>query len=572
MLQVIANIRTRYRWALLAIAILSSATVLLIQSFLSIQQSDARVINIAGKQRMLSQKIAWHANTIKQNNSSEHRQSLKQTMQDFQYGHSFLTAKNDAGEYLYLGEDLINFYFAAPANLAQQSERYLAAAAGLLKSAAYETAPSAFNLMEVELFLKKLDHSVSLFENQANKKVTMVSYLEFGFWLLTLSLLFLELQFIFKPMEAHIKATLDKYQRQKQQAELINQNKERFIARASHEFRTPLQGLINAVDEIQTSPAQKALQQQAHYCSNRLLNILDELNEAQQLSSGQWQLELSKDNLLNTVESVINSYQFSFAQNNLILINKISRELDIDVELDHRRLQQVLSELLNNALKFTSAGQVTVTALLNNHQQLLLKVTDTGTGFATHYPYLSSDLHSQDNNFQGMQMGLARVQHILHAQKGTIEFKDTQSNGAEVSVVLPINLTKLQQKNKLPTKLHCLIVEDNPLNAMILSGILKDLGYTSEQAENGLIATNKVSENSYDLILMDLNMPVMDGFRSIEVIRQELNSTIPIIVVTANTSKPDLERTYDLGSNGHVYKPINSTAIKKALIKVLNKS
>lgn len=570
MLQVIANIRTRYRWALLAIAILSSATVLLIQSFLSIQQSDARVINIAGKQRMLSQKIAWHANTIQQNSSSEHRQSLKQAMQDFQYGHFFLIAKNDLGEYLYLDEDLINFYFSAPTNLAQQSERYLSAATGLLQSTTYNTAPSVFNLIEVELFLKKLDHAVSLFEHQANKKVTMVSYIELGFWLLTLSLLLLELQFIFKPMEAHIKTTLNKYQRQKQQAELISKNKERFIARASHEFRTPLQGLINAVDELQTSPAQKALQQQAHYCSNRLLNILDELNEAQQLSSGQWQLEISNGNLLNTVESVINSYQFSFTKNNLILVNKISQELDIDVEVDHRRLQQVLSELLNNALKFTQVGQVTVTASMQNKQQLLLSVSDTGKGFANQYPYLSSSHTTHDNHFQGMQMGLSRVQHILHAQNGGIEFTDQKPNGATVNVVLPIKLPE-QQQGLLPAKLHCLIVEDNPLNAMILDSILKSINYTSEQASNGLIATDKVASNSYDVIFMDLNMPVMDGFRAIEVIRQELNSTTPIIVVTANTSQADLERAYQLGSDGHAYKPINNETIKKALIDVLNK-
>lgn len=106
---------------------------------------------------------------------------------------------------------------------------------------------------------------------------------------------------------------------------------------------------------------------------------------------------------------------------------------------------------------------------------------------------------------------------------------------------------------------------------MILNGILKAINYTSDLAENGLIATGKVADSNYDVIFMDLNMPVMDGFRAIDIIRQELSLATPIIVVTANTSQADLEKAYQLGADGHVYKPINNDTIKKALIDVLNK-
>lgn len=571
MLQVIANMRSRYRLALLAIAILSSATALLIQSFLAIQKDDGHVINIAGKQRMLSQKIAWHANALIRQDSAEHRKSLQQAVQIFKQGHQFLTKQDESGDFLYLNGLLINYYFSAPDNLASQSEHFFDTAMQLLNSTNYNSVDYAvFNIEQVELFLSKLDHAVSLFEQQSNAKVTLVSNIELGFWLATLCLLLLELKFIFQPMEKHITSTLNKYQQQKQQAELISQNKERFIARASHECRTPLQGLINAVDELDLTASQQVLKQQAYYCSSRLLNIIDELHEAQQLSSGQWRLTPSTDNLLNTLESVIQSYQFAYQQKNILLIKNLSEELNCQVELDHRRLQQVLAELLNNALKFTAAGQVTVSASLPNKQQLLLTVSDTGTGFGLNYPYLSAEPITQNNHFQGMQMGLARVQHILLAQSGSIEFKDLKPNGAAVSLVLPVRVTT-QQQSSLANDLHCLVVEDNPLNAMILTGILKDIGYTTELAQNGLLATDKVTSNSYDVIFMDLNMPVMDGFRAIEIIRQELNSTTPIIVVTANTSQADLERAYQLGSDGHVYKPINNETIKKALTDVLNK-
>ena len=148
--------------------------------------------------------------------------------------------------------------------------------------------------------------------------------------------------------------------------------------------------------------------------------------------------------------------------------------------------------------------------------------------------------------------------------------KVTKENFKEPEVTQQL-VQQPQTQQPLPTNLHCLIVEDNPLNAMILKGILKEIGYTNDLAENGLIATAKAEENSYDLVFMDLNMPVMDGFKAIEIIRQELNLTMPIIVVTANMSQTDIDRTVLLGANAHVFKPINLETIKKALTDTINK-
>lgn len=574
MIEVIAKIRSRYRLALLAIAILSTAAALILQFFLSIQKTDAHVINIAGKQRMLSQKIAWHVNVVSQKDDAQHRHSLEQAVTAFKKGHNFLLQTNAAGEYVLLNDALKDYYFLAPNNLAQHSELFIAAATAFVQSDFENDSniPDSLNIKAVELLLKKLDHAVGLFEHQSNNKVTMVSNIELGVWLFTLLLLLVELRFIFKPMEKHIKTTLDKYQKQKQHAESLSQNKQRFIARAGHELRTPLQGLLNAVEQLEASDAQNTLQQQAHYCSHRLLNILDELNEVQQMSLGQWTLVPSKANLRQSLDTVIQSYQFACQEKGLILEKHLADSLDCMVELDHRRFQQVVSELISNALKFTESGKITIEASITNNQQLKLIVADTGIGFKNYYPYLSTNEHTQqDNHFQGMQVGLARVQHILQMQQGHIEFSENEPHGACINVLLPIAIQQPQTQQPLPTNLHCLIVEDNPLNAMILKGILKEIGYTNDLAENGLIATAKAEENSYDLVFMDLNMPVMDGFKAIEVIRQELNLTMPIIVVTANMSQTDIDRTVLLGANAHVFKPINLETIKKALTDTINK-
>lgn len=574
MLQIIANIRSRYRWALLAIAILSTAAALLMQYLFAIQKDESLVINIAGKQRMLSQKIAWYSNIINDSHKLQqhpkYKEALENAVTEFQQGHQFLTKQDQQGHYLYLNTELEDHYFSMPDMLAIQSEQYILTAQQILKQSESNIANlHIFSLDEAELLLTKLDDAVTLFEQQTTHKVALISYLELSFWLLTLLLLMIELKFIFQPMERQIIATLNKYQQQKKYAEQISQNKERFIARTSHEFRTPLQGLMHAIDELEVNTAQQAVKQQAQYCANRLINMLDELHEAQLINKGLWQLKLSRANILDSLQSVVNSYQFACTQKQLALFINLSPELDCDVELDHPRLQQLVGELLSNAIKFTDKGNITVSASIHKMQQLHLTVSDTGTGFLGDSPEFFLQNETQQNHFQGLQMGLSRVQNIVSAQQGDIEFLSNKPYGAKVHVVLPVKVANAGDETQLPVNLHCLVVEDNPLNAMILGRILAELNYTYDMAENGLIATDKVTESQYDLIFMDLNMPVMDGFQAIKVIRQELKSQVPIIVVTANTSTADLEKTYELGVNNHVYKPINAEYIKKALIEAV---
>ena len=135
-----------------------------------------------------------------------------------------------------------------------------------------------------------------------------------------------------------------------------------------------------------------------------------------------------------------------------------------------------------------------------------------------------------------------------------------------VSLCLPVTISKdLPTPLKVNDKLTCLVVEDNPLNTMLLTRILSLLGLSYDCAENGKVACDMVSENQYDIVFMDLNMPVMDGFEAIKKIRSDLNKVMPIIVITANTSQNDIERAYKYGANLHMHKPISQQAIKDAL-------
>ncbi|KPM80296.1 hybrid sensor histidine kinase/response regulator [Pseudoalteromonas sp. UCD-33C] len=573
MLQLVTDIRKRYRWGLLAIAILISVSAILIQSLLYIQKGDAKVINIAGKQRMLSQKIALYGNALIYHESDhfqqQHRRLLEQAVEQFIAGHQFLIQQDEQGHYIHLNEALEAHYFSPPTALDEHVKRYVSKAQQLLNNTndfAYVDR-STFVSNQLEALLTKLDQAVKLLEQKSVQKVTFLAVLELLFWLIAMVLLAIELFFIFKPMEKLVTKNIAKYKEQKEFAERVNKNKERFIARTSHEFRTPLQGLTASIEALDISDSQQLTKQQALYCVNRLVAMLDELMDLQQLTSGEWQLSFTSSNLLSTLKQAISPYEYACNDKGITLSVNLAESLNKEVSTDHARLTQIVAEIINNAVKFTpSQGRIAVTAACQGEQHFVMEIQDNGKGFEKPPTDLLSYENDSEQHFQGLKTGLLRVMHIVKALKGEIQFLNAEPQGVKVLINFELESTpKSAMPAPLPQALHCLIVEDNPLNATILGRMVSHLNYSFDVAENGLIATDKASDKHYDLIFMDLNMPVMDGFKAIDIIRNEQGQQVPILVVTANTSNEDLQRVYELGANLHVYKPISLDSVQKAL-------
>ncbi|MFY8285204.1 response regulator [Pseudoalteromonas sp. SSMSWG5] len=573
MFKLVTDIRRRYRFGLLAIAILISTSAALIQTLLYVQKGDAKVINIAGKQRMLSQKIALYGNALIYHEADsfqqQHRRLLEQAVDQFIAGHQFLIQQDSEGDYIYLNESLQAHYFLPPTALDAHVKRYISKAQLLLNSREnyLEIDSSLFASNQLEALLTKLDQAVKLLEQKSVHKVTLLAVLEMMFWVIAMVLLLIELLFVFKPMENLITKALTSYKEQKDYAEQANKTRERFIARTSHEFRTPLQGLTASIESLDIKEEQKLAQQQALYCANRLVVMLDELLDLQEMTTGQWQPKLDQGNLLETLKQAIAPYEYACHEKKITLSVSLSDSLNSEFITDHPRLQQVVAELINNAVKFTPVqGRIAITATNQGKQRLLLEVQDNGKGFDE----LPSDIQDNENrteqHFQGLKTGLLRVKHIVKALNGDIQFFNAQPQGAKVVINLNfVSSPGTEQSAKLPGALNCLIVEDNPLNATILGRILKHFNYSFDVAENGLIATDMALHTQYDVIFMDLNMPVMDGFKAIDIIRNEQGQQTPILVVTANTSNDDLQRVYELGANLHVYKPISADSVEKAL-------
>jgi signal transduction histidine kinase len=569
MLDIITNVRNRYRWALFAVALLISGSAILLQYCFSVQKYDAKIINIAGKQRMLSQKIAWHSNALLSSDaqSTEHSRSLRLSLNTFADAHKYLLSKNEYDNYLFLTPELIDLYTHKLSGLDAAALLYIEQATKVLNKKSNVDRDS-FSVVRVEALLKQLDKAVSLFEQAAVNKVNWVSKIELGCWLVAILLLLLELKFVFIPMEKAVVKGLQKYQKQKDFAEQVSKNKEHFIARASHEFRTPLQGLISSIDELTVSEQQRAVKKQANYCAHRLLAMLDELQDLQALSLGKWSLHFSTENLKHALENVFLAYEYACAQKSLALSTHINDELNCSCTLDHGRLQQVLTELMSNAVKYTEQGVISVSAQLKN-KQLTVVIKDSGVGF--HHSVNDLELNStvQSTHFQGLRTGIARVQYIVRAFNGDISFSNNDDGGAVVTLTMPVSVV---ENKKLPSNItpaHCLIVEDNTMNTMLLTRILTLLNLSCDCAENGKIACEMVAKNKYDLVFMDLNMPVMDGYQATKRIRTKLNQNVPIIVVTANTSDQDIALAYKCGADAHLHKPIKKEDISNVITSVL---
>ncbi|WP_233069573.1 response regulator [Motilimonas eburnea] len=559
------KIKSRNRWALLTIAVLLSMSMLMIQYFISLQRADSEVINIAGKQRMLSQQITLYIalSTSSPDAAARYRIKLATAIEQFIAGHRHLLSVDNGGQYLYLDKELQQYYFGAPTDLDKLTRHYYQHALSLLDGLGQSSMVDIEHHEQIaHLLLSKLDGAVALFEDKASQKVTLLSVLELLTWLTMLALLALQLKRVFIPMEQMIATTLSRLTTEQQRTEQVNQSKDRFIARVSHELRTPLQGLLSAIENLTVNTGRHGIKLQAQHSVSRLLLVLDELSDYHQLATGQWQLFPSVANLQQNLMAVLPAFDYACQEKGLELKVDFDASLNCDAQLDHARLTQVVNILLSNALKYTHQGFISVAAKVEANQ-LYLEVKDSGIGFNGVYPYLNDQGSEEDHYFQGLQTSLARLQYILSKQNAQVEFSDNQPQGAGVSLVIPL-ITVTHDLAQWTPKC-ALIVEDERVNTLVLQQLLSHLGIDCDAVENGLLATQQLAEREYDVVLMDINMPVMDGFAAIEAIRNQLHCQTPILVVTANTAASTLTRIYQLGANGHLYKPINSTSLTTAL-------
>lgn len=384
----------------------------------------------------------------------------------------------------------------------------------------------------------------------------------------------------------------------KQHAEQANQAKTQFLATVSHELRTPLNGVLGLLamlsDDNSLTESQHNYAVTAHDSARQLLSILNEILDISKLEAGKLSLDSENFILADTITSAINLQRTNIEQKGLSLHVEIDPQLQIPVRGDSGRIRQVLLNLLSNACKFTNQGDIYLDAKCqkrhDNAIDITIAVRDTGIGFDTqHIDKLFEPFTQLDNNanrqFSGSGLGLAICKRLMNMMDGSIRAESTLGQGACFSLELTLATGKNRDADQampsLPTttmptptelgwpQIRVLMAEDGVTNQLVIKAMLKDSGYTVDIAHNGIEAVQAVKNFHYDVILMDVYMPTMDGLCATRKIRQLPGGDIPIIALTANAMEGDKERFLAAGMNEFLAKPVTKQDLLATLFRIL---
>jgi PAS domain S-box-containing protein len=361
----------------------------------------------------------------------------------------------------------------------------------------------------------------------------------------------------------------------REEALQLSKAKETFLSVMSHEIRTPLNAVIGMsyilMDDNPTESQAENLKI-LEFSAQNLLNLINDILDFTKIQTGNLVLESVNVNLKELVAQTLNSLQFKTVEKPVILKSEIDYRIPAFVIGDNTRLYQILINLLGNAVKFTEKGEVKLNVDLVEQTKKFVKVrfevSDTGIGIPADkvddifnsYTQASSDT---TRKYGGTGLGLAITKSLLALYNSDISVKSEIGKGSVFSFIIQFetsttsvtnidNKTPIQQLNGV-----VLVVDDNEINRLLASKVISKWGVTVDFAENGKIAFEKVQQKKYDLILMDLHMPVMDGMESSRAIRR-LGSNyaeIPIIALTASLFSQELETISECGMDGFVIKP-----------------
>jgi len=398
--------------------------------------------------------------------------------------------------------------------------------------------------------------------------------------------------------------SVDITDRKKYSDELVKakQAKEQFLANMSHEIRTPINGIVGMVQLLEEIPAteeQKKYLSAIKTSSENLQVIINDILDLSAIETGNIRFERIGFNLKQLLTSLISSFSYAAKQKGLTITLNFDPYIDEVLVGDPVRLNQIFSNLIGNAVKFTRRGYIKVYALKlaekEGSGQFKFIVDDSGIGIAedkvqkVFENFEQGDI-SVNRKYGGTGLGLAIVKQLVEAQNGTIDLKSRPGKGTKFTVDLQLEIGSKEDLNETKgkssgetirtsqidlSKKKILLVEDNDVNILYTKKILQNWHCTPDEAKNGLIGLEMLKENNYDLILMDVRMPVMDGFEASKFIRNNFDppkSNVPIIALTANAIKGDDEKCLRAGMNDYISKPFQPETLKNKIISNMNLS
>ena len=573
------TIRTRYIVALLLTASLVTLSFTVLYNLIGAQKLDAEIINIAGQQRMLSQRIALFANTKAVCGTEDKRQSFINAVNKFKTNHQRLINLED------LSSPIQAIYFG-DLQLDKKVKSFISQSEMLYQARNCE-ANETFSIDNVSVLLTQLNDVVDLFEQEASQRVEFVATIEIYLWLGTLTLLVLEAIFIFSPMEKEIRSSISRLTSLKVEAEnaareakKASQAKSEFLSSMSHELRTPMNGLFGMIELSIDNPSKGSMYlKKAKTAGRQLLVLINDILDISKIEAGKIKIEKAPVDLLQVLDDVVSLQRVYCQRKGLNFHYNKQAELPHIIEGDITRISQVLHNLLSNAIKFTEKGSVTLDVRveqLQNSMKLIFDVIDTGIGITEEkLPHIFDKFEQADQSttrvYGGTGLGLSIAQQLARLMGGDIAVMSKEGEGSTFSFHMVAHPSKLPDIPITPsTSLRCAIVDDLQTSREYFDHIVVSAGIYSKSFES---AAEFLADDpfAYDVIILDLSMPEMSGIDLLKELAKQ-NKEIPkVILISAELERMQNEDDMsDMIWRTHA-KPINRRELEQDLSKLLEK-